>query len=267
MTDDLRSRRWVLRATGVTVGSGLAVGTAGADADEETDLEDLPTTFVAELTDESVPRAVETNACGTATFEVDLEERAVHYVIDVEHLCDPTDVYVGYGADGESGARFVRLYPEADGEPAEGRFDGTLAEGTLTVDELLEAFERHDLETVATKLADREIYASVTTEAYPDGEIRGQIVPEDRSLEGSETDGGMDAEESDAEDSETEGTDAEESETEEENAEEADEDDTGRSDAEEPDVEEEDSEEDDPEEPVYRAPADPDDATDDEETD
>ena len=241
MTDDLRSRRWVLRATGVTIGSGPAAGTAGADTDDETDLEDLPTTFAAELTAGSVPRDVETDASGTATFEVDFEERAVHYVLDVDYLCDPTDAHIGYGADGETGAEFVQLYPGADGESVEGRFDGILAEGTLTVDELLEAFERHDLETVAAKLADREIYVGVATEAHPEGEIRGQIVLEDDSSEESATD-------------ELDDADTAESDTEEEPVEEE-------------DTEESDTDEGDADEPIYRAPADPDDAADDEDAD
>lgn len=241
MTDDLRSRRWVLRATGVTVGSGLAVGTVGADTDDEIDLEDLPTTFAAELTAGSVPRDVETDASGTATFEVDFEERAVHYVLDVDHLCDPTDAYIGYGADGETGAQFVQLYPGVDGESVEGRFDGTLAEGTLTVDELLEAFERHDLETVAAKLADREIYVGVATETHPEGEIRGQIVLEQYPSEEPDTD-------------ELGDSDTAESDTEEESVEEE-------------DTEESDTDEGDADEPIYRAPADPDDAADDEDAD
>ncbi|MDG5817388.1 CHRD domain-containing protein [Natronococcus sp. A-GB7] len=241
MTDALRSRRWVLRATGITIGSGLAAGTAGADTDDETDLEDLPTTFAAELTAGSVPRDVETDASGTATFEIDFEERAVHYVLDVDYLCDPTDAHIGYGADGETGERFVQLYPGADDESAEGRFDGTLAEGTLTVDELLEAFERHDLETVAAKLADREIYVGVATEANPEGEIRGQIVLEDGSSEVSETD--------DLDDADTAESDTEEEPVEDEEAAESD------------------TDEEDADEPIYRAPADPDDAADDEDAD
>ncbi|WP_049891398.1 CHRD domain-containing protein [Natronococcus amylolyticus] len=251
MTDDLRSRRWVLRATGVTIGSGLAAGTAGANTDDETDLEDLPTTFAAELTPESVPREVETEASGTATFEVDFEERAVHYVLDVDYLCDPTDAHIGYGADGESGEPFVQLYPGADGDSVEGRFDGILAEGTLTVDELLEAFERHDLERVAAKLAEREIYVGVATEAHPEGEIRGQIVLEDESSAEPDTD-------------ERAGSDATKSEPEEEDGGESDTDDT---DTETEDAEESDAEAEDDDEPVYRAPADPQDPADDDDAD
>lgn len=227
------------------------MGTAGADTDDETDLEDLPTTFAAELTAGSIPREVETDASGIATFEVDFEERAVHYVLDVDYLCDPTNAYIGYGAEGETGEQFVQLYPGTDGESVEGRVDGTLAEGTLTVDELLEAFERHDLETVAAKLADREIYVGVATEAHPEGEIRGQIVLEDGSSEKPDTD-------------ETEELDAAEPDPDEEDAAEAgtDEEDTETGDAEESDPETEGTDE-----PVYRAPADPDDSTDDEEAD
>ncbi|WP_049893201.1 CHRD domain-containing protein [Natronococcus jeotgali] len=183
MSDYLRSRRRVLQTAGATIGGGLATGIGGADGDgrdEDAVLEDLPTTFSATLTDAVVPYEVETNACGTAAFEIDLEARAVHYAIDVEWLCDPIAVRIRSGNDDGEGRGLVQLYPRAGtADRIEGRFDGTLAEGTLTLEDLLGAFDRSDLEAIATELAEGEVYVSVATESYPTGELRGRIVCED----------------------------------------------------------------------------------------
>ncbi|AGB36752.1 CHRD domain-containing protein [Natronococcus occultus] len=181
MSDELRSRRRVLQATGVAIGGGLAAGTAGADAEEhdEDGTDELPTAFSAAMTDEEIPREVDTNASGTAAFELDLEARTVRYSVDVEWLCDPTAVEIRYGTEDEAGHELVQLYSHAAStDDIEGRFDGTLTEGTLPVTDLLDAADRTDLEAVATALTETELYVTVATESCPTGEIRGRIVPD-----------------------------------------------------------------------------------------
>lgn len=254
MSDELRSRRRVLQAAGVAIGGGLAAGTAGADADDQTEdgADDPPTAFSASMTGEAVPHEVETNASGTAAFELDLEARTVRYSIDVEWLCDPTAVEIRYGNEEKPGREVVRLYSHAESaDDIEGRFDGTLAEGTLTVTDLLEVAERTDLEALATELAEKELYVSATTESYPAGEIRGRIVPEsDREEEpvaepSLETESPDETSESDRDEETDDGTLREDTETETDDAPEDDETETADDDRE--------------EETVYGAPEDPDD--------
>ena len=246
MSNSLHSRRRVLQVTGVAVGSSVLIGTASADDHE------IPESYSVELTGGAETHEVETNASGVATFEADFEACEIHYTIDVEWLCDATQAHIHYGSEGEDGPVVAQLYPEDGSESKliEGRFDGTLAEGTLTTDDFEGKFADKGFEAIAQKLAEEGAYVNIHTESYPEGELRGQVVPgevpptPDDSEEEEEVDEDEeeaeeeDEEEADEEDEEP-SDDGEEEEVDEDEEEEAEEDD---------EEEEEEAEEDD--EPV-----------------
>lgn len=171
MDDTPRTRRRVLQTTGVAIGSTLAMGAASAHEGE------ISQTYSADLSGETVLRDVDTDASGTATFEVDRDAEAIHYAIDVAHLCNATRACIHCGAEGEEGPVIAVLHPTdgSDERLIEGRFDGTLAEGTLTVDDLVGPLEGADLETAGRKLAEAGAYVEIHTETYPEGELRGRI--------------------------------------------------------------------------------------------
>ncbi|MFC4988608.1 CHRD domain-containing protein [Saliphagus infecundisoli] len=168
-----QTRRRVLQTAGVAIGSGIVMGTASADH-EETWI------FQAELTGEAETHDVETTASGHATFEIPPDDHRIHYSIDAEWLCHATQAHIHLGEVDEDGPVVVWLYPEEaqEPEPIEGRFDGTLAEGTFTADDLVGPLEGADADEIVTALIEENAYVNVHTEAYPAGEIRGQIRPD-----------------------------------------------------------------------------------------
>ena len=180
------SRRTVLSVTGAAiVGGTMATGSAAADE------HDHVRSYSANLTgDEQVP-PVETDASGHATFEANEDETAVEYEVHVESICNVTQAHVHLGEEGENGPVVVWLYPEEGAEPEliEGRFDGTLAEGTITEDDLVGPLEGASFEEAAEMLKDEGAYVNVHTEQHPDGEIRGQIKADGKPTEAPEDEG------------------------------------------------------------------------------
>jgi hypothetical protein len=174
MTSDstFQTRRRVLQTTGIVLGT-TAVGSMTAAA------QDGPETYSADLSNEDVSGDVNTEASGIASFEIDRDAEEIHYTIDVEWLCDVNAAHIHLGDTSDDGEVIAWLYPEAGGEPQvrEGRTDGTLVEGTLTADDLTGPLEGDDPEAVAETLGEEGAYVNVTTERYPDGELRGQIEP------------------------------------------------------------------------------------------
>ncbi|WP_336346114.1 CHRD domain-containing protein [Halalkalicoccus ordinarius] len=168
----------------------MATGSAAADE------HDHVRSYSADLTgDQQVP-PVGTDASGHATFEANEDEMTVAYEVHVESICNVTQAHVHLGEEGENGPVVAWLYPEEGEEPEliEGRFDGTLAEGTITEDDLVGPLEGASAEEVVEMLKDEGAYVNVHTEQHPDGEIRGQIMPDEMPEEESEGDGSEDGE-------------------------------------------------------------------------
>lgn len=176
MVDTHPTRRRLLQTAGVAIGSSIVVGTASADHEETW-------TFHADLTGEG--HGIETNASGRATFEIPPDDHRIHYTIDAEWLCYATQAHIHLGGEGEDGPVVAWLYPEEGQEPQtiEGRFDGTLAEGTFTGDDLVGPLEGADAGEIVSALIEGDAYVNVHTEEHPGGEIRGQIRPDDETAE------------------------------------------------------------------------------------
>lgn len=138
-------------------------------------------TFETELTGEAEVPPVETDASGHATFHADPDRGEVHYEVYVEGICNVTQGHIHLGKEGENGDVIAWLYPEDEQEPKliEGPSDGVLAEGTLTEDDLIGPLEGESVDAAAQTMKEEGVYVNIHTEAYPDGEIRGQIAPDD----------------------------------------------------------------------------------------
>ncbi len=173
MVNTRQTRRRLLQTAGLAVGSSIVMGTASADHEETW-------TFHADLTGEAETEDVETNATGRATFEIPPDDHRIHYRIDVEWLCYVTQAHIHLGEEGEDGPVVAWLYPEEGQEPQliEGRFDGTLAEGRFTVDDLVGPLEDASSSEIVSAMIDGNAYVNLHTEEYPAGEIRGQISPD-----------------------------------------------------------------------------------------
>ena len=126
--------------------------------------------------DEEVP-PVETDARGLATFQLNNDNTQLRYRLIAANIEDLTMVHIHLGAKGVNGPVVSWLYPE--GPPPqliEGRFDGVLAKGTITVDDLVGPLEGAEtLGDLIVEMRAEETYVNVHTEEYPAGEVRGQI--------------------------------------------------------------------------------------------
>lgn len=181
------NRRQVLSATGAAIVGSMAMSGQAAASSHG----DGPRSYSAELSgDEQVP-PVETDASGHATFEVNEDGTEVDYEVHVDSICNVTQAHIHLGAEGENGPVIVWLYPEEGEEPEliEGRFDGTLATGTITEDDLVGPLEGASFEEAAERLKDEGAYVNVHTEQHPGGEIRGQIEPDGEPTEAPEDEG------------------------------------------------------------------------------
>lgn len=175
--------------TGVTGGTTTTVGTTGTDttgADTTTTTGGTTTSAPAGTTTTdggaggtttSAPAggaSVTTTTAGTAGGTV-TGEIGIRWRLDVENINDVTAAHIHVGAEGENGPVMIPLFT---GPPKEGEFSGTLAEGTLTEADL-NNIEGRTAEEVAELIRTGRTYVNVHTAENPDGEIRGQIKPEE----------------------------------------------------------------------------------------
>ncbi len=133
--------------------------------------------FRAQLAgDDEVP-AVETNARGLATFQLDKAGTELSYRLIVANIEDVSMAHIHMAPAGENGPVVVWLYP-AGGPPPElipGRFDGVLAESTTTADDLVGPLAGASLDELVSVIRDGNAYVNVHTSSHPAGEVRGQI--------------------------------------------------------------------------------------------
>lgn len=120
--------------------------------------------------------AVETDARGVAIIKLG-NDGQLTYRLNVANIENVLMAHIHVGGPDENGPVVVWLYPE-DGPPPqliEGRFQGTLATGTITGDDLVGPLEGHSLEDLLDHIRAGNAYVNVHTEQHPGGEIRGQI--------------------------------------------------------------------------------------------
>ncbi|HUG31726.1 MAG TPA: CHRD domain-containing protein [Acidimicrobiia bacterium] len=135
-----------------------------------------PTNYRTHLTgDEEVP-AVETQAQGQAIFKLSADGETLHYKLIVANIEDVLMAHIHLAPAGENGDVVVWLYP--DGPPPqliEGRFQGVLAKGEITADDLVGDLEGQDLGALIDLINAGGAYVNVHTSTNMGGEVRGQI--------------------------------------------------------------------------------------------
>jgi hypothetical protein len=130
--------------------------------------------FVAHLSGEEA--GVDTQAQGQATFHLSEDAMELSYRLAVGNLENVTMVHIHMAAPGQDGPPVVWLYPATPSPMLiEGRFDGVLAEGTITAAELVGPLAGEPLTALIEKMQTGETYVNVHTDQNPAGEIRGQI--------------------------------------------------------------------------------------------
>ncbi len=143
---------------------------------DEMEESDPTETFTAVLLgSESFPDPVTTNATGTARFELSQDGQQLAFELTVSDIEDAFAAHIHLGARGEAGEIAVFLYV---GDAV--TLTGVLAQGTISDTEVVSS-AASSLAELLELIRSGGTYVNVHTNAYPNGEIRGQIVAGDGS--------------------------------------------------------------------------------------
>jgi hypothetical protein len=126
--------------------------------------------FKAKLTPKEEKAKPDSKASGKAEFKLDKEEQHLKYKLDAKNIKDVTGAHIHLGKKGDDGPPVAFLFK---GKKS-GKFSGTLAEGTLSGDDLMGDF-KGKMSELAAVIRAGGTYVNVHTDANPSGEVRGQI--------------------------------------------------------------------------------------------
>jgi hypothetical protein len=145
----------------------LILGLAAVGCDDDDDNNDDRTTFgVASMTgaNEVPPNA--STAQGSASF--DLAGGTVTYSIQLQNITEVTAAHIHLGAAGANGPVVVALFTG----PTTGPVSGLLVQSTFSAADVASGTS---FESLIEQMRNRGAYVNVHSNAFPDGEIRGQI--------------------------------------------------------------------------------------------
>jgi hypothetical protein len=134
--------------------------------------------FVMNLSgDESVP-PVTSSASGTFTLFVEggpspTGQPRISWELDVTGIVDVSAAHIHLGAKGTAGPVVVPLFT---GPVKAGSFSGVLAQGSIAGTDLTGPMSGKTLSDLLAAMQAGDTYVNVHTKAFPNGEIRGQIV-------------------------------------------------------------------------------------------
>ena len=146
--------------------------------------DDASRNFTAPLSgaaERPVPR--DTNARGITHFKLSMDGTELAFKLNVANIENVFAAHIHCGSEEAAGPVGVTLFM---GTPGGGRFDGTLAEGTITAPDAGNGCGWADLDDVVAAMLSGNTYVNVHTNDgvappntgpgdFPGGEIRGQI--------------------------------------------------------------------------------------------
>jgi hypothetical protein len=119
---------------------------------------------------------VVTNATGQAIFQLSKDGTELSYKLIVANIEDVRMAHIHLAPAGANGPVVAWLYPSAPPAlPIPGKFNGILAEGTITEANLVGPLVGMSFSSLIDAMKAGDTYVNVHTDAYPPGEIRGQI--------------------------------------------------------------------------------------------
>lgn len=141
-----------------------------------------------------VPVAVDTDAKGNAIFRVSADGTKIYYKLVINTIDNVFMAHIHQAPAGSNGPIVVWLYPETPNPPnpsppeswIEGRFNGKLADGEITAEDLVGPLAGMPLSDLISALQAGNLYVNVHTSDFvapantgpgdfPGGEIRGQL--------------------------------------------------------------------------------------------
>ena len=141
--------------------------------------------YDANLTGSMQVPPVTTNATGLAELELNDDGDEISYDIQVEDIEGATQAHIHQGSEGENGDVVVSLFNSS--EPTDVN-DGTLEDGDFTSEDFVGPLQGQNMSALVELMDNGQAYVNVHTEANPDGEIRGTIVPDVTDGEAGEDD-------------------------------------------------------------------------------
>jgi hypothetical protein len=115
-------------------------------------------------------------ASGEATFELSDDGKTLRYKVTVADLENLTMAHIHAAPEGTDGPVVAWLHPSGPPpQPREGKFSGTLAEGSIAAAGLKGPLEGKPLSALIEKINAGEAYVNVHTKQMGGGEIRGTI--------------------------------------------------------------------------------------------
>jgi hypothetical protein len=124
---------------------------------------------------EEVPPA-DTRAQGQFHARLSDDGQSLHFKLIVANIRNVTQAHFHWAAAGENGPVVAWLYPS--GPPPQlipGRYNGPLAEGVITSDDLVGPLAGASLADLLEEIRAGMIYVNVHTSQFPGGEVRGQL--------------------------------------------------------------------------------------------
>jgi hypothetical protein len=119
---------------------------------------------------------VETLARGQAIFQLSKDGTQLSYKLIVANIENVSMAHIHLAPAGVNGPVVAWLYPSSPPpQLIEGRFDGVLAEGVITADDLVGPLAGFTMEDLIAEIGAGNTYVNVHTSQYPAGEVRGQI--------------------------------------------------------------------------------------------
>lgn len=162
------------RRIAIAVAALSLVGTAGLGTVAVAD-PDTAGIMTAQLSGAEEVPSVDTLARGEAVFKRTGEDELTFF-LNVANIENVTMSHIHLAPAGQIGGVVVWLYPE--GPPPQlipGRFDGTLASGTITSADFVGALAGMSMDALISNIDAGNAYVNVHTSQFGGGEIRGQI--------------------------------------------------------------------------------------------
>ena len=153
--------------------------------------------YDANLTGSMQVPPITTNATGLAELELNDDGDEISYDIQVEDIEGATQAHIHQGSEGENGDVVVSLFNST--EPTDVN-DGTLEDGDFTSEDFVGPLQGQNMSALVELMDNGQAYVNVHTEANPDGEIRGTIVPVVTDEEAGDDDNGDNGDDDDDDD-------------------------------------------------------------------
>lgn len=135
--------------------------------------------WTASLSGQNEVPLVESDSDGTADFKL-AENGTVGYRVNVSGIFNASAAHIHQGKTGENGDIVAGLLYTPTNKDKETAY-GMIFRGNITETGLKGPLQGKSIQDLVTAMDAVQIYVNVHTSGHPDGEIRGQIINEEKT--------------------------------------------------------------------------------------